>query len=546
MRHFLTILFLSCLPAFSATVCIGPASTGSGTGADYSNLKQWSSGTPARGETWYLVDGTYAGKTINPAQSGTTLFTIKKATVADHGGVSTGWVDTMGDGQATFTGQVWLNTSWLTFDGVSHGATNWSQVAADYGFTSSGLNSILEVANLSIVISNITIANYSGVAVGGDVEKLFIETDNSTKSVHNVTISHMLVDGFQNAYWATSAGTLMDNWVFEYNMCKNGFGSSANHGEWINNNFGLMTNQVVRFNWFKGPTSGFTGVIVANNNDIKAPQIYGNIFDGYDSGNGVITGTSGGTIFNAQIYNNTFLNCGVGMLGNVAGSACVFTNNLVYNMDAGIQTGFAHDYNYYVSTTSTPTEPNRQTASGNPFVNSASGNFALTVNSTAGQTLASPFNVDQYGTTRATWTRGAIEFGDVTAPTLSSATIPSAGNVINLVFSETVSIGAGGNGGLALTMSGGGAETLTYSSGSGSTTLVYSLSRTVLSGETKSSGLDYTQPGDGIEDGSGNDLVTFTSAAVTNNSTQTGGGGRTNSVTTAGLVSTGGKVSIGQ
>lgn len=527
MRHFLTILFLSCLPAFGATVCVGPSSTGSGSGADYSNLKQWSSGTPARGETWYLVDGTYAGKTINPAQSGTTLFSIKKATIADHGGVSTGWVDTMGDGQATFSGQVWLNTSWLVFDGQSHGATNWSRVATDYGFTSSGLNGCVEVANTSITISNITISGYSAVAVAGDVEKLFVETDNSSKSVHNVTISHCLIDGWQNAYFATSTGgLLMDTWIFEYNICKNGFGSAANHGEWINNNFGLMTNQITRHNWFIGPTSGFTGVIVANNNDNKAPQIYGNIFDGYDSGNGVITGTSGGSISNAKIYNNTFLNCGVAWLGSTAGSGCVAQNNLLYNMDAGGTTGFTTDYNYYKSTTSTPSEAHGQTGSGNPFVDAANGNFALTANSTAGNNLGSPYDTDQYGSSRATWTRGAIEFGDTTPPTLSSATIPSAGNVINFVFSEAVSIGAGGNAGWSFGMSGG-AVTATYSSGSGSSTLVYTLSRTVLSGETKSSGLDYTQPGNGIEDASGNDLAALTGASVTNNSSASGGGGAT-------------------
>jgi hypothetical protein len=111
--------------------------------------------------------------------------------------------------------------------------------------------------------------------------------------------------------------------------------------------------------------------------------------------------------------------------------------------------------------------------------------------------------------------------GDVTPPEKTSLTIPSAGTTLLLGLSETCSIGAGGNGGLTLSMSGG-AVTASYSSGSGSNTFTYNLSRTVNSGETGTA--SYTQPGNGIEDTAGNDLASFSSQAVTNNSTQSGGG----------------------
>lgn len=106
---------------------------------------------------------------------------------------------------------------------------------------------------------------------------------------------------------------------------------------------------------------------------------------------------------------------------------------------------------------------------------------------------------------------------DVTAPTLTSATIPAAGTSISLLFSEVVNIGAGGNAGWAITMTGG-AATMTYASGDGTDTLVYTLSATINSAETGT--VAYTQPGNGIEDDSGNDLETIVSAAATNNSTQ--------------------------
>lgn len=110
---------------------------------------------------------------------------------------------------------------------------------------------------------------------------------------------------------------------------------------------------------------------------------------------------------------------------------------------------------------------------------------------------------------------------DTTAPTLSSATIGTNGTTVTLTFSEAVSIGSGGNGGFAITPSGG-AATLSYSSGSGSSSLVYTASRTILQGETAT--IAYTQPGNGVEDAAGNDLASFSGTSVTNNSTQTAGG----------------------
>lgn len=79
------------------------------------------------------------------------------------------------------------------------------------------------------------------------------------------------------------------------------------------------------------------------------------------------------------------------------------------------------------------------------------------------------------------------------------------------------------SGGWNVTMSVAGAVTLTYSSGSGTASLVYTGAPTVNSGEINTVGLGYTQPGNGIEDAAGNDLPTFSTHLVINNSTQGGG-----------------------
>lgn len=110
---------------------------------------------------------------------------------------------------------------------------------------------------------------------------------------------------------------------------------------------------------------------------------------------------------------------------------------------------------------------------------------------------------------------------DSTAPTLTSLTFDTAGTSAALLFDEAVSFGAGGSGGFSITMSGG-AVTLTYASGTGTSTLTYTPSRTIFSGESCSD-LDFTQPTDGLQDAAGNELATFTNqqAKVTNNSTAT-------------------------
>jgi len=101
-------------------------------------------------------------------------------------------------------------------------------------------------------------------------------------------------------------------------------------------------------------------------------------------------------------------------------------------------------------------------------------------------------------------------------PVLSSATIPSAGNVINLIFNKAVNV----SGAVPTISMTGGASTLSSPTGAGTSTLSYTLSRTVASGETGT--ISYTQPGGGIRDIAGNDFASVSGVSVTNISTQSG------------------------
>jgi hypothetical protein len=146
-----------------------------------------------------------------------------------------------------------------------------------------------------------------------------------------------------------------------------------------------------------------------------------------------------------------------------------------------------------------------------------------------GQTPATPISGSLYKCTATdTWSETAYytpykyphplrdeAAGDITAPTLSSATVDTNGTTFTMVFGENVVTTI--NTGFTITPSGG-AATLTYASGTGTASLVYTISRTILDSETLTMG--YTQPGNGIEDSAGNDLETISSGAVTNSSTQ--------------------------
>jgi hypothetical protein len=113
--------------------------------------------------------------------------------------------------------------------------------------------------------------------------------------------------------------------------------------------------------------------------------------------------------------------------------------------------------------------------------------------------------------------------GDVTAPTLTSITIATNGTSWTFAYSENVTGSPTSDlcGAYTAAMTTAGAITLTYASGDGTSSVVCTGSPTVNSGDTVANGgVDYTQPGNGIEDAAGNDLASLTDKAVTNNSIQ--------------------------
>lgn len=166
------------------------------------------------------------------------------------------------------------------------------------------------------------------------------------------------------------------------------------------------------------------------------------------------------------------------------------------------------------------------TASGGAVTVTAAGD------GTAQWTLTTSRTIDQDETITIDWpgTANGIEDGtgndlaafsdetvtnnsaqDLVVPTVSSRSIN--GDQYTIGFSEAVTHGAGGNGGHALSCSGGAVTVSSFDSGAGSFVFIYTLSRSVAAGETCTG--DYTQPTNGIEDvGGGNDLASYSTQSV--------------------------------
>ncbi len=423
-RFFITaVLLLGAVSVQAANHYIRAGAAGSANGNDWTNAYTALPATLIRGDVYYVAGGSYAGMTLNTPASGSLLITIIGATVADHGS-DVGWNSGYGveNAQVTWTSGFIINTSYWIFDG-SVGPTL-SKTPAQYGFKFNSMQYPMAIYNTSTAISDITISHIAATAPTGDVERFFVETDNATKSVNNVTISHNYGSGWSNFIWATSAGLAMNSWVVEYNVVLDGYSSAANHGENINNNFSNMTGLTVRYNWFEGRTSG-TACIVVLNGDAGDYYIYGNVFKDMEFGDGCITGVINGygtQEMSGVVYNNTFINVqSPYSYGGWIGTAVLSTvsNNLLYNMMADMRSNPPHDYNAYFATTNTPAETNRQTGTGNPFKNLAAGDLTLLAATNAGTSLPAPYNVDAFGKVRGAdgvWDRGAFEFTSGSGP----------------------------------------------------------------------------------------------------------------------------------
>jgi len=435
----LSLLFLfSCFTATSAQAAnkyVRAGATGAANGSDWTNAYTSLPKTLTRGDTYYIANGTYGNYTFNTATSGSTLITIKKATIADHG-TSTGWSDAFGDGQALFattanlTAAWYFATSYWLVDGQTGGGPgSWT---SGFGFkVQRGTGeSVIVIGNLlGNTPSYITLRHVE--AQGGGPDGAGGQDPNDIFGIYTAGSSDITVS---YAYFYDAGRGIFfnrgSNITFEYIYTGYYESTPEQHAAmapiWSTQpQEPRPSNVTFRYNIFTH-VEGTGGLIM----DGDGLYVYGNMFyrptrDTWDQGNGIIGTWKVNTLTQTKVHNNTFVNVGT---SPVFGQA--FTNpttgneaynNLHYNTGnyGGLGTLFpTYDYNHYVDTTS-PTETNKTTGTGDPFVNYVGLDFRLRAATAAGMTLAPPYDRDMLGNLRGsdgTWDRGAIEFGGAIMP----------------------------------------------------------------------------------------------------------------------------------
>jgi hypothetical protein len=330
MKTVLLWLWLFLLPCLleAAVLCVGPAATGSGNGSDWNNMMAKPS-TWGRGNTYYLADGTYNIGNLNTPVSGTSVITIKKATVADHG-PSTGWSNALGDGIADLGANITFLTSYWTLDGNGTHTVP-SNNPADYanGFymTTNQVEQttgLLRCGSTTAGVTDITIRYIRVHCPYTWKDNTFTRLVymSSTPTSTRIKIQNCWFRGGADPILLGSANTILMErcWLQEggNKFAQTGHPLGDNHGQvimmhWSSGNF------IVRWNVFDR-TEGQGLMPYGEKNGCKDVRFYGNIVftpHGNNNTNG-FNAASGGIITQSwsgqgpfsgfRIYNNTYVN----------------------------------------------------------------------------------------------------------------------------------------------------------------------------------------------------------------------------------------------
>ncbi len=408
---FLTLFLGGQLAAMAqSTFCVRQGATGANNGSDWNNAYTSLPATLVRGATYYVAAGSYGAYVFDDVESGSTLITIKKATVTEHG-TNTGWNDSYA-GAATW-GNLVFARDYYVFDGAYRNESQWNQPNS-YGFRVTGTvyswpvnyppggdQITIRYCDIGGAYSDSWAAGLNtGVYVVGNQNNLTV----SRCYIHNVKVG-LLYNG-------------LDTYTVEECFIGPGWGKEALRGG------AVCRNGIIRHNTFYNSTqtdpsdgtSGITAEIgIWGSTDATAYAniaVYGNVFHSTKFGGRnavVVIGGNGGSWYGAAasgalVYNNTFVDVSetavFGMvLINGTGEA---KNNLFYNCAST---------NMYASATA-----GNKVVSVDPFVNRLGLDWRITSTSqacNAGVALGAPYSSDRLGATRGadgSWDVGAYEY----------------------------------------------------------------------------------------------------------------------------------------
>jgi len=428
--------------AEAANWYVRAGATGAKTGSDWTNAYSSLPATLVRGDTYYIAAGTYGAYRFSTANSGSTVVTIRKATVGNHGS-STGWNDVYGSGEAVFTssGTTWTcapSVGFVTIDG-QRGTPG---VVGSYGFrvtstaSRNGANALFQIDTGGTFSSSGNCDNWivkyvdfdwnNGTSAGSSGAGRCIQWNSGLKN-DNTTFDHIWChhsSGF--GIYANAAGS---NYVITNSRFSDNGGESSYHHEtlWNTdiNGFTFVGNEII-----DTKPGAVTGWLMMGN--ITNGLVANNLFYCTDpakcttGGNGIIASWTAYSNSNVTIVNNTFAN--LPSSGNPAiffENTTNFTcrNNLVYTASFG-WTGCTVNTNNACGGGAGCGGTSAQTGLTTAiFRDWASKDLHLTADTQTGFSMSTVISTDKDGTTRLSWDRGAYEFNN------GSATIPPPSNL---------------------------------------------------------------------------------------------------------------------
>ena len=446
------------LPAlFSAEHYIrAGASTGLNSGASWDNAwTHFAHVTWTRGDTYYLAGGTYAEDvTISVAESGAARVTLKKANAVDNA-TNPGWSSTYATAQAIIQGNVRIDGSYITIDGVT-GTARSGHGMKIYQTVVGGGNAIVNYADAKSFLS-FSHVELQGPGMGYAVGASGFKQNNLTITGKGLFMSHLYFhDLSQNGFvFVNVAGTSFSDYglIFDHIVLDDcGYNIAGQHGQGIQvgSGAGPSTNSywTIRNSIFHNVVgTGDIACLGYSQNDHM--DIYNNIFYNQeqsfsDSGTwtshtksdasspGVIyISDTSATAAYVRIYNNTFYNIARNTI--YFGGSKLTNNEVVNNLfvhgyfnqrHVGV-IGHHNDYSGCEPMVSSGIygvpygEVGQQGEPSSPCLNAAGGDFRLRSDAHAignGADLSAVFTTDFFGNTRTTWDIGACGYSTAPAP----------------------------------------------------------------------------------------------------------------------------------
>jgi hypothetical protein len=353
-----------------------------------------------RGDTYYIGDGTYAGHTFDKAVSGTSVITIKKATIADHG-TETGWDNAYGDGQAIINGIYVFSTAYYTLDGNS---------TSQYGFVfypASGTYGVIKL-NSHCTVKSVKV-DFFGYAT--TTPRGFYASAMSNILIQHVEVTGSINDGivFSGVTDSTIDGAYLHDYFYQSSPHADGIEIQGGSNitiknctlDWRNTNYGTS-----------GDTLQF-GAVYASYGPI---YVYNNVFRyGHP-----IHDNSGNSTFTLYFYGNTIINSPVAVL-LYSNCTADIQNNIFYNSSNFTWRNATHDYNYYSGDSAQSEAHGQYGLTIDKFTSPVTDVYSLISATPAGNSaIGATYNTDINGVTRGAdgvWDIGAYEYeGTVESP----------------------------------------------------------------------------------------------------------------------------------